>query len=423
MPLDTDTIDCLDDVKKGKPRRFVMICKGVQIKSLVAYKKGSLERYKKQAKEEGKGQFYHGVIGGKGVDITFYLCRADGYEKPPGKELILKDFLKTEADLKCKPVYEIVDVLPDVADEYEAPESETESDQDERPPEAPPVLSTSGEGQLIDSETFMSRLKEMLPDLKRAQAANSPYTDQLKELTAQAQTLAKEKKYGEGMEVLTELAGVIEKALSESPPQAPPQQHVDANTFGSRLKALLPSLKQALGSDSQYSAQLKSLAADAQAMSKDKKYAEGMQVLDRLEPLIKSALASRGGGKKADPLAIWQTAKDAVDEQLNSFVAELRKSGDEYLTKIAEGGIHGFIEGPSRVYVKLQVVLMELKSASGDARQAAQAKVAEATKSYRTFLEASKFLEICDTNDLNGPLTIRQTLLDALSEIDATVAA
>jgi hypothetical protein len=422
MPLDADTIDCLDDVKKGKPRRFVMICKGILIKSLVVYKKGSLERYKKQAKEEGKGQFYHGVVDGKGVDIAFKLCRADGYEKPPGKELILKDFLKTEADLKVKPVYEIVDVLPDVESD-EAPERESESGQEKQPPETPPMPTTSGESPLIDSETFMNRLKELLPDLKRAQAANSPYTDQLKNLTAQAQALANEKKYGEGMQVVGELAELIERALSETPPQAPPLQPVDASSFGSRLKALLPDLKQSLASETQYSAQLKSLAAEAQAMSKEKKYAEGMQVLDRLEPLVKSALASQGGGKKADPLAIWQVAKDAVDEQLNSFVAELRKSGDEYLTKIAEGGIHGFIEGPSRVYVKLQIVLMELKGASGDARQAARTKVAEATKSYRTFLEASKFLEICDTNDLNGPLTIRQTLLEALSQIDAAVAA
>ena len=136
MSLDADTIGCLEDVKKGKLRRFVMICKGVQIKSLVVYKKGSVERYKKQAKEEGKGQFYHGVIDGKGVDIAFKLCRADGYEKPPGKELILKDFLNTEADMKFKPVYEIVDVLPELSDRDESEGSQVEGEQQETPPEA-----------------------------------------------------------------------------------------------------------------------------------------------------------------------------------------------------------------------------------------------------------------------------------------------
>src|SRR5688572_32349679 len=37
---DADTKDFLEDVKKGKPRRFVMVCKGAQIQSLILYKKG-----------------------------------------------------------------------------------------------------------------------------------------------------------------------------------------------------------------------------------------------------------------------------------------------------------------------------------------------------------------------------------------------
>lgn len=104
MAVDSETKKFMEEVKKGKPRRFVMICKGVKILSLIVYKKGSLDKYKKQAKESGKGQFYHGVVEGKGVNIAFKLLRSDGYEKPPGKELILKDFLKTEVEMKFKPV-------------------------------------------------------------------------------------------------------------------------------------------------------------------------------------------------------------------------------------------------------------------------------------------------------------------------------
>ena len=38
MAVDADTKKYLDEVKKGKARRFVMICKGVKILSLVVYK-------------------------------------------------------------------------------------------------------------------------------------------------------------------------------------------------------------------------------------------------------------------------------------------------------------------------------------------------------------------------------------------------
>src|SRR5918996_4203875 len=114
MAVDADTKDFLEDVKKGKPRRFVMICKGAQIQSLILYKKGSIEKYKKQAKEAGKGQFYHGVVDGKGAEICFKLLRGDGYEKPPGKDVILKEYLSSEADMKFKPSYAIVDALPEI---------------------------------------------------------------------------------------------------------------------------------------------------------------------------------------------------------------------------------------------------------------------------------------------------------------------
>ena len=147
---DADTIKFLDEVKKGKPRNFVMICKGVKIVSLIVYKKGTVEKFKKQAKEQGKGQFYHGVVDGKGVDLAFKLSKSDGYEKPPGKELTLKDHLKTECGLKVKPRYEIVEELPAVDD----------SDDVESQEEA--VVTE----EAIDVSDVEARLKKLGPAIK-----------------------------------------------------------------------------------------------------------------------------------------------------------------------------------------------------------------------------------------------------------------
>ncbi len=112
MAFDDDSAKYLEEVKKGKPRRFAMILKGDKVISLVVYKKGSLEKYKKQAREGGKGQFCYGVIDGKGQNIVFKLCREDGFDEPPGKEIKLKQYLKDEAGVQFKPTYEIVDQLP-----------------------------------------------------------------------------------------------------------------------------------------------------------------------------------------------------------------------------------------------------------------------------------------------------------------------
>ena len=123
-----------------------------------------------------------------------------------------------------------------------------------------------------------------------------------------------------------------------------------------------------------------------------------------------------------DPLEIWRDAKESADDQLNKFVRELKKSGDDYLVKIAEGGVHGFVEGPSRVFVTLQAALMDFGRSSGEAREKIRLKVLDAVKTYRTFLGESEFLEVCDTNELCGPLTIRKTLSTALEQIDRALA-
>ena len=114
--LDEKTIGFLEDAKKGKPRRFALVCKGAKVVSLVVYKKGSLEKYKKEAKEGGKGQFYFGIVDGKGANLNFKLARADGFDKAPGPTQGLKQFLAEKADLKVMPIYEIVDAIGPVLD-------------------------------------------------------------------------------------------------------------------------------------------------------------------------------------------------------------------------------------------------------------------------------------------------------------------
>ncbi len=115
--MSEDSISYLEEVKKGKPRKFAMICKGTSVVSLVVYKKGNVEKRKKEAKEAGKGQFYFGVVDGKGVNIRFVLSRADGFESAPVKTASLKNFLDESADFSCKPIFEIVDAAPLVLDE------------------------------------------------------------------------------------------------------------------------------------------------------------------------------------------------------------------------------------------------------------------------------------------------------------------
>jgi hypothetical protein len=115
MALDEDSQKYLEEAKKGKPRKFAMLCKGVSIVGLKVYKKGNEEKYKKELKKEATGQFYAGVITGKGQKLVFQLPQ-DQCEKAPTKEITLKEYLSDEADMKFKPTYELVASLGEEKD-------------------------------------------------------------------------------------------------------------------------------------------------------------------------------------------------------------------------------------------------------------------------------------------------------------------
>jgi flagellar biosynthesis regulator FlbT len=123
MAVSDETKELLEQAKKGKARKFVMITKGTEVISLVVFKKGSAAQKIKEAKEEGRGTPCYGIITGRGMDINFRLAIDEGFEKAPVKTLSLKKFLEDEADFKCKPLFEIVkshDVLLDEDDPLHA---------------------------------------------------------------------------------------------------------------------------------------------------------------------------------------------------------------------------------------------------------------------------------------------------------------
>ncbi len=110
-PLSEDSQAALREASKGKSRGFVLLRAGSKILSLIVYKRGSADKYIKEAKKLGTGQAYYGVVSGQGRNLTFQLSRADGFDKEPCKKLVLRKFLDEEGDISAKPVFSIVDRL------------------------------------------------------------------------------------------------------------------------------------------------------------------------------------------------------------------------------------------------------------------------------------------------------------------------
>jgi hypothetical protein len=205
--IDAESQKFLQDVKKGKPRKFVMIKEGVQIDRLYVFKKGPFDRYVRMAKQDGvRGQAFWGVVRGDGNDIHFELSRADGFNEPPGKEIRLKEFLKEETSFKFDPDYVIVDALAPID------ESEDESKTEDAPKQESQEVGAADD----QGEKFITLLKKILPHVKRALATPTSVSDELKSRVAEAQGLGRQRDFEQGLATLRIVGQLTKAALAEA---------------------------------------------------------------------------------------------------------------------------------------------------------------------------------------------------------------
>ena len=113
-PLGEGTEKFLEDVKKGRTRSFLMICKGAKVQYLAAHKKPFKPAKAAAAKNAGfKGDAYIGTVSGKGAQFVFHLLKADSASAPV-KDMAVKEFLGEHTKFQVYPTFEIVDVLPPI---------------------------------------------------------------------------------------------------------------------------------------------------------------------------------------------------------------------------------------------------------------------------------------------------------------------
>ncbi|HEX2477112.1 MAG TPA: hypothetical protein VHK01_20320, partial [Lacipirellulaceae bacterium] len=219
--IDDESIKFLQDVKKGKPRKFVMIKEGVQIDKLYIFKKGPFDRYVRLAKQEGvRGEAFWGVVRGDGVDIQFELSRADGFENPPGTEIRLKEFLKEETSYKFEPNYVIVETLTPIE------EAEAEA----------PVEEGAAEAKVEEDAgpKFIDLLKKILPHVKRALAKPTSVSAELQSRVREAQELGRQRDFQQGLATLKIVGQLTKQALAEA--EAAPAATGPAQEFLQRSK-------------------------------------------------------------------------------------------------------------------------------------------------------------------------------------------
>ena len=110
----------------------------------------------------------------------------------------------------------------------------------------------------------------------------------------------------------------------------------------------------------------------------------------------------------------WDAASDTVDGQIAALQAALRKSGDDTLEEIAEFGLNA-VTGNHRV--PLKAALFELGAAEPAALRKFGPKALGIIDDFRSYLESSEAVEVCDANPFGTPVSIRATLGSALAQM------
>ncbi|MFO0905423.1 MAG: hypothetical protein U0939_20610 [Pirellulales bacterium] len=107
IPFTPDSLKVLNSARKGKLHKFVLIRKGARVACLVVFKRGEYTQFIKDAKQVSTGTVFYGTVTGSGNKVEFRLSAADGFEKPPVKKKILRDFLNDEAGVSLVVSFEM----------------------------------------------------------------------------------------------------------------------------------------------------------------------------------------------------------------------------------------------------------------------------------------------------------------------------
>jgi negative regulator of replication initiation len=413
--ISPDSIAFLADVRKGKPRKFAMICKGTNIVSLVVYKKGSLEKYKKEAKESGKGQFYFGVVDGQGQDIRFALAREDGFEKEPVKPSFLKAFLSESADLKCKPYFEIVDALPAVLDSddplvarFLRLQSEALRACDAFPDRAVEINSLCrrigsalDEDQQQQAESLLGELEQLLIGLRGPDVASGEESDlgskllaalkklqpllsqaiqqhpsrkqELLDSVARIRDLLRNTQFQEARGEIVALGKLLQSlvrdsgantgAASESSGETSEESLVDpAVQFASRLKKLKLALDKALALESPGARVLRERVDEMKGLVRSKEYTQANSLLVEVEQLVQRLLETVGSSESGDVSSKTTSSNRVRFAQARLLYDEARKQAQADLQKIVVAARAAFqseanFEAISRVIDELSSIL------------------------------------------------------------------
>lgn len=145
------------------------------------------------------------------------------------------------------------------------------------------------------------------------------------------------------------------------------------------------------------------------------------RAISGMEQVQQDLLLAEGNAASGarDPREVWTTVMEATDAAISALQARLGQIADPDLERIARFGLNGIIGGNQTALMKH---LIEFRQSSGGARARAAAALRNQAVAYRSFLQSSELVDLCEKNPFGEAIDLRAPLSLALAEIERLAA-
>lgn len=395
-PLGEDTVDYLEDAKKGKPRSFLIICKASDVVYLKVGKKPVKPTEAAEAKSAGhKGDAYYGVITGKGVDLVFNLALADGYKDAPVTDKKLREFVVEHTKLKLKPTFAIVASQPPIPEDDAGP--------------GQPVAGPGG-----SSDEALAALNKIRPEVELA-LKNNVGDKSMAETLAQAQ-----QRLDSG-----DAAGVLE-LCRQMTSQLNDEWRRLAKVVLPRVQAIFnrPFTEQAGDVD-----RIRAVVNLAKERAAEERFGSAAVALVRMTPLLDQA-EQAGAPKAADVItpgrvaqirSQLEKARVRWDAGIQEALKELQKvqDGIQEVDDEFSQALPAILRGYER---ELMELLTTAHKAEGEQSSALKSEALQMAKKLHAEVDNDEFLAFMDVFP-NATVKLQDTLANALSDVEMHLRA
>lgn len=431
--MDSESLKYMEDVKKKKPRKFVLIYKGVEILQLLVFRKGQFSTRLQRALKEGPkgpGRCW-GIAIGNGMDVVFQMSTDEGFTQDPVKPLTLKSYLKDQTGTAYKPRFEFVsqselNTVTSSIDTEDAGAGTTTLESAPAPNQAPPAVPDGGKAENLNA-AFSGRLRALILQIK--QAAGTELGNEAKLLAGQAGALAREMEFTTAHQVLDKAEALFENARTDAAAQ-PASADLSAKLTDS-LKKLKPVVQKAIAAAPDRKPELIATLTQIAGEVKTQQLDIAKQHIREFASLLKSIGSTPASGTAKGTRVAFTQARLSWDSARKTVQSELSKLESSILATlgripaISQDKLGELASATKKLYTildRLDERLIDkldeaLVAENEQERSQLNQQAASIVKEYQHFVNSDPLIKDLDQNPFT-PVNVQAFMTKTLTDLE-----